>query len=139
MKKNLIILLAFFMALFTCINAYGQKGKGKTNGDKKYKKEWKTVDSLDNKGLPKSALEIVEKIFKMAKADKNDDQILKALVYRMKYITASEENAYDTVLFDIEKEIKESSLPNRHILYSMEAELYWIYYLNNQYQILQRT
>lgn len=139
MEKRIFIILIFIFSLLINYKAYSQVIKSKKDDSKKYKKEWKTVDSLDQKGLPKSALEMVGKIYKMAKSDKNNDQILKAIMYRMKYITASEENAFDSLLIDIDKEIDDSSLPNKHILLSVKAEMYWIYYRNNQYQILDRT
>ena len=132
MKKILIVLGAILVGIVTSLNVYGQDSK-------KYKSEWKTVDSLNRKGLPKSALEVVEKIYKKAKADKNNDQILKAVVHRMKYINASEEKAFTNLLNDIDKEIAESTFPNQNMLHSMKAEMYWMYYRNNSYQILQRT
>ena len=49
-----------------------------------YEKLWQKVDSLDKKGLPKSALEVVEKIYKKAKEDKNSPQYIKAVIYKMK-------------------------------------------------------
>jgi uncharacterized protein YfaS (alpha-2-macroglobulin family) len=141
MKKKLSTLFIFSICLFFSIETFSQVVKDNTNSDKKYQKEWKTVDSLDSKGLPKSALEVVEKIYKMAKVDNNNDQILKAIMYRMKYLAApqDEEDIYGRLLADIDSEIVESSLPNRHILHSMKAEMYWMFYQNNQYQILERT
>jgi hypothetical protein len=108
---------------------------------KKFTKEWKTIDSLDNNGLPKSALELTEKIYKLAKQQSNSPQILKAIIYRMKYLTAveDEKDIYADLLADIDKEIETANLPDRHLLHSMKAELYWMYYQNNQYQILSRT
>jgi len=133
MKKILIFLTAFLLGMFVHLNVQGQD-KGKL-----YKKEWKTVDSLNRKGLPKSALEVVEKIYEKAKANKDNDQILKAVVHRMKYINASEEKAFTRLLNDVDKEIAESIFPNQNMLHSMKAEMYWMYYNNNRYKILRRT
>jgi 5-hydroxyisourate hydrolase-like protein (transthyretin family) len=133
MKKTLIFLTALLVGIFMQVNIQGQV-KGKP-----YQKEWKTVDSLNNKGLPKSALEMVEKIYTKAKADKNNDQIIKAVLHRMKYINASEEHAFKNLLDDIDKEIAESTFPNQNLLYSIKAEMYWMYYNNNRYRILERT
>ena len=133
MRNLFIVLSAFLIVSFTHLNIYGQD-KGKL-----YEKEWKTVDSLDRLGLPKSALEIVEKIYKKAKNEKNNDQILKSVFYRMKYVNASEENAFSILLHDIEQEISESTFPNRNVLHSIKAEMYWMYYKNNRYKILDRT
>ncbi len=135
MKKITLIICAFLFGIMSHINSFATT----FDGGNKYKKEWKTVDSLDRLGLPKSALEVVEKIYKLAKADKNNDQIIKAIMYRMKYISASEENAFERLLIDIDTDIIESSLPNKHVLYSVKAEMYLMYFQNNKYQILNRT
>ncbi len=135
MKRIIIIICVFLIGIFAQIKSFANTSE---NG-KKYKKEWKTVDSLDKLGLPKSALEIVEKIYKMAKSDINNDQIIKAMMYRMKYLNSSEENSFERLLTDINKEINESSLQNRHLLYSVKAEMHFMYYQNNRYQILERS
>jgi uncharacterized protein YfaS (alpha-2-macroglobulin family) len=133
MKKVLIFLTALLVGIFVQNATYGQ------NKGKPFEKEWKTVDSLNRKGLPKSALEVVEKIYAKAKADKNNDQIIKAVIHRMKYINASEEHAFRNLLKDIDKEIAESTFPNQNVLHSIKAEMYWMYYNNNRYKILKRT
>jgi cell shape-determining protein MreC len=48
---------------------------------KNYEKEWKQVDAFVQKQLPKSALEQVKKIYQLAKKEKQDGQIIKAMVY----------------------------------------------------------
>ena len=133
MKKVLIFLTVSLIGMFLQVTVQGQ------NKDKPYEKEWKTVDSLNQKGLPKSALEVVEKIYEKAKTDRNNDQILKAIIHRMKYVNASEEKAFVKLLSDVDKEIAESVFPNQNMLHSMKAEMYWMYYNNNRYKILQRT
>ena len=50
-----------------------------------YADDWKIVDSLEKKGLFKSALEKVEAIQTRAQADKKQPQVLKALLFRGKY------------------------------------------------------
>ena len=48
---------------------------------KNYQKEWKKVEELVRKNLPKSALTAVKNIYTLAKKDKQDAQIIKSLVY----------------------------------------------------------
>ena len=45
---------------------------------------WHAVDSLFSAGLNKSALDIVDRIYKYAKNMDNQPQIIKAIVYRIK-------------------------------------------------------
>ena len=48
--------------------------------DKKYPELWAKVDSFAKENLPKSALEIVDKIYLRAKEEKLDDQLIKAYI-----------------------------------------------------------
>ena len=57
-----------------------------------YADDWKIVDSLENAGLFKSALEKVVGIQARAKNDKNSQQVVKALLFRGKYTTQLEED-----------------------------------------------
>ena len=50
-----------------------------------YSKNWKTVEGFEKKGLTKSALQEVMKIFQLATASGNETQQVKASMYQMKY------------------------------------------------------
>ena len=59
-----------------------------------YEKLWKQVEKLETEGLPKSALEVVDQISKLAVADKNTTQQIKSLIYQSKYALVLTENHY---------------------------------------------
>ncbi|MEN8121392.1 MAG: alpha-2-macroglobulin family protein [Bacteroidota bacterium] len=105
--------------------------------DRKYKKEWAKVDSLEKKGLPKSALKIVEKIYAMAKADNNNDQLIKSIVFRIKFRNELGENAFQNLIKDVENEIKTSVFPAKNMLHSMLADMYVMFYRANRYEIYE--
>ncbi len=49
-----------------------------------YDQLWKKIEALDGKqGLTKSALEIVEQVYRKAKGEKNEAQLIKALVRKV--------------------------------------------------------
>jgi len=50
-----------------------------------YDNSWKKITTLEEKGLPKSALEVVNDIYAHAVKDKATAQQIKALIYQMKY------------------------------------------------------
>ncbi len=104
-----------------------------------YKKQWDKVDSLEYEGLVKSALQAVELIYKKAKADNNAPQVVRALIYRMKYTMNVEEEAQVKIIIDLKKEIKEAKFPVKPVLQSMLADMYWQYYANNRYRFSNRT
>ncbi len=112
--KNLLFTFSFISLL--SMNANSQAPV------KNYEKEWKKVEAFIEKQLPKSALIEVKKIYDLAKKEKQDAQIIKALVY----ITGLQsENREDNEVFsiaEIEKEIAASKEPVTSILKSITAQ-----------------
>ncbi len=104
-----------------------------------YQKDWKVVDSLISYGLPKSALEIVEKIYSKAKNENNPPNLIKSIIYRARLKINIQEDSYETNIKDLTEEINNSSFPVKPVLQSMLAEMYWSYYQANRYKILDRT
>jgi hypothetical protein len=104
-----------------------------------YNASWKKVEDLLNKGLPKSALAEVRKIYDQAKAGKNDGQLVKALVYLS---NLQEDNREDNLEFstqELEKEIANSKEPVTSVLNSLLAGYYLRYYNQNRWKLFNRT
>lgn len=108
-----------------------------TNND--YTKEWKEIENLENDGLPKSALEKVNLIYQKAKKDKNTPQIVKSLIYRVKYTSQLEEDGMVLAIANIQEEIGTADFPEKPLLQSILAELYRTYLDNNYWQFSDRT
>ncbi|HEV7779726.1 MAG TPA: alpha-2-macroglobulin, partial [Chitinophagaceae bacterium] len=129
--KSILLTMILFSLMST-----GGSGQGLL---KNYEKEWKKVEVFAKKGLPKSALEETKKIYILAKAEKQDAQVIKALVY----MTALQsENREDNEIFSIaemEKEIAGSKEPVTSILKSFQAEIYYNYYQQHRWQLYDRT
>lgn len=104
-----------------------------------YDKDWKKVDSLTLLGLPQSALDIIEKIYLKAMQEKNDAQIIKALLYKAGNSYSYEEDAQEKSILQLEKELTKISYPAKPVLQSILATIYWRYYQTNRYAILSRT
>ncbi|MCP5049449.1 MAG: hypothetical protein GY940_19925 [bacterium] len=104
-----------------------------------YNTLWKQVNQHFSKGLPKSALDVVGKIYQLAKKHQNAAQFIKALIHRMRFIQEVEEETFVKVQKELNDELKNSSFPIKPILHSILAEQYWNYYQNNRYRILRRT
>jgi len=71
--KTLSSLVVFICVLVTSI--YSQAPV------KTYETEWKKVEALAKKNLPKSAFTEVKKIYELAKKENQDAQVIKALIY----------------------------------------------------------
>ena len=109
------------------------------NMNTKYDVKWKAVETAFQKGLNKTAQTEIENILKMAKAENNAEQTIKALCnYRVSLRDRDEKSRLNDILF-FEKELKEAKFPTKQILHSMLGDLYWTYYQENRWIILDRT
>ena len=145
-KVFLMSALAVILLSILCANVIINKPNMKPddkplhfNSSNDYKKEWATIDSLDSKGLPKSALEIVDKIYKRAFAENNATQVIKARIYQLKYRNMIEEDAFESILNDLNKDAKIMKFPFSSIFHSISAEMYWMYYQNNRWKFNSRS
>ncbi len=130
--------LLFLMTSFV-LQASQTQEKSQSIQTTGFEKQWKQVDSLSNLGQPKSALVIVDKICSQSKKDKNDQQFIKAVIYRIKLQSDYREDALAGTIKDLKKEIKVAEEPVNQILNSLLAEVYWRYYQNNRYIFSSRT
>jgi uncharacterized protein YfaS (alpha-2-macroglobulin family) len=134
-KHHLLILL---LALLPGAFLHAQSTKPAQDMPE-YKAAWKTIDSLENQGLPRSAFEKVEALYERAKKDKAHPQVVKAVIYRNKFLSQLEEEGTAKAIGRIEKEIQDADFPVRPVLHSILAELYKNYLERNQYRIQQRS
>lgn len=104
-----------------------------------YEKEWKEVAEQEKLGKTKSANDLVEKIYDMAKKDDNAPQVYKSLMHLSKYTMILEEDSELTIVNRFKQEIKKAESPAKNLLQSSLAELYWQYYNSNRYKFLNRT
>ena len=133
------VLLYSFIGLVPDIKIFNHTEVIHYNFGDDYKAAWHKVDSLVNEGLTRSALGIVEDIYKMAKEENNQPQIIKSLYYKLRFTNYTEENSHIKIINDITEEIDSSSFPANAILKSILANTYWQYYQNNRYRFQQRT
>ncbi len=104
-----------------------------------YNKQWLEIKVLKEKGLTKSALKIVDKIYKWAKKDENGPQLLKALIYRASLNSTFQENYILKTISAFENELSVAGEPEKSIIYSLLAQLYQTYYQQNRYKIINRS
>ncbi len=127
MQKSLLTLIILGLSLTSTI------------AQKNYENEWKEVESFVRKGLPQSALKIVDNIYLQSKAENNAPQFLKAAIYQVKLQSDYQEDFMESSLARISEELKSSQPPVSQILHSIQAELYWRYYQGNRHKFMDRT
>lgn len=111
------------------------------NTDTSFAKEWKEINSLINdKGLPKSALDKVNIVYANAKTKGLQAQQIKALLYRFyleNNISEQNVNDYNKVL---NEEINTASSPQiKSILLCIKASMLTDYLNNNRWKFYDRT
>lgn len=127
----------FLFSMFTLL--IPQLATAAPPGPFNYTKNWKKVDSLSNKGLYQSALDLSNTIYKTAKTDNNAAQIVKSLIHRYKFMRQIEENADQKSIEDLQNELKTANTLTRPVLHSILADLYWGYCQNNRWRFYYRT
>ncbi|UOB16358.1 alpha-2-macroglobulin family protein [Abyssalbus ytuae] len=127
MKKYLILAIAFILNIHL------------SQSQNNYSSLWEKVDNLEKEGLTKSALKIVEDIKAKASKEKEINQKIKALMYASKYALVLEEDAQLLIINNFKQEISDAKFPERNILHSILANLYWQYFQQNRWIIYNRT
>ena len=132
MKSLKIISLVLGILILNTGKMFGQV--------KTYESQWKKVNELIHpKNLPKSALTEVKKIYALARAEKQEAQVIKSLVYITDLQSQLREDHYPQSIKEIEAEIKIAKEPAASILKSMLAGVYWEFLQNNRWKFYQRT
>jgi uncharacterized protein YfaS (alpha-2-macroglobulin family) len=103
-----------------------------------YDKSWSKVDGYVKEGLPKSAIKLVDEIYKTAKAEGNSPQLIKSLIFRVSLQSRFQEDHMLKSISYFEKELASSEGPVRQILHSLIAQIYQAYYQQNRWQINER-
>jgi|AGTN01.3.fsa_nt_gi Large extracellular alpha-helical protein len=134
MKKLLLTLLLFVYAF----GIFSQNRQ--TMNENRYLDEWKKVAGFEQKSLPKSAAAEVDNILRMAIADKNSPQVIKALIHQGKYDLALDAQNDTLIFLNLNDMVEKSSdVVEKSVLHSMLGELYMQYYQKDQWTINQRS
>ncbi|GAB4001256.1 alpha-2-macroglobulin family protein [Spirosoma daeguense] len=126
-----------YLTIFFILAALAASGQSRPQPD--YARDWKRADSLVAKGLPKSALEIAERIYKEAKAQKNYPQVVKAAIRRLSFRASSDEDSYKELVRTLKADVAETPEPAKSILQSVLGDTYWQYFQQNRYKFYNRT
>ncbi len=111
-----------------------------SNAQKGFKDDWKKVEKLEKDGLTKSASELVDTIYNDAVKTNNEQQQIKALLYKSKYMLILEEDAQLSIVNNFKSKIKQTgNIVTKHLLENILATLYWQYFQQNRYKFYNRT
>ncbi|MDF2433849.1 MAG: hypothetical protein JWP44_3480, partial [Mucilaginibacter sp.] len=122
-------LLLLFIMLFISSVTFAQD----------YQKINARIDSLAKKDLPKSALLEVDKLEQLARKESNAPMQIKAILYRIQFQSAVDENAMVAAINRVKTDVNKASFPVKPVLQSLLATLYQQYYHQNRWLFSQRT
>src|SRR5688500_16636431 len=114
-SKKLVLLL---LIIAVCASAIAQTKKD-------YAVQWKKVEEFEKKGLTRSALQEVMKIYDLSVKENNDAQQIKSSIYHVRYRQMVQEDSRENNIFFIDTLIAKAKQPARNILQSMQAEMFW--------------
>lgn len=101
---------------------------------------WEKVNQLAEKQLPESALKEVEAILEQAQKEKNLPEVIKAMVYKMRFTLEKNPDEAPALIKDFEAFTEKSTdLAEKALLHSMTADLYVQFYQKDQWTINNRT
>jgi uncharacterized protein YfaS (alpha-2-macroglobulin family) len=104
-----------------------------------YDNSWKKIAALEDKGLPKSALEIANDIYAHAVKDKATAQQIKALIFQLKYNAQINDSSTLQNMQKIDQQIAAATGAQKAILQSIKAEMLLRYFQHNRYRFYNRT
>lgn len=137
MRTLSITLIILFCVAHTLVAQKNNNLKNMNARD--FEKAWEEVGEYDGKGLPESALKVVQDIARAAKAQHDAPQQIKAVIYQLKLVDAKQENAFVKNLQWLKTEAEQADFPVQPVLYSLLAEHYWQYYESNRYRFYDRS
>ncbi len=104
-----------------------------------YDKLWKQV-AKEERQMPKSAYKIVEQIYDLAKDKGDEDQLIKAIIYKVKLSQTFEDKDPATFILELESELTHINAPSTKAVFSsLLGEMYASYAMANAYRFSQRT
>jgi hypothetical protein len=143
MKK--LSLLFIFLSQISAFNSLAQNTLPMKEN---YATQWAEIDSLESAGLPKSAKEKFDILYSNVlgptglqglKTNINTDQVIKCIIYKIKYIQELEESGFAPAVNALRKDMEIAQYPIRPILQSMLAEIYEEYLANNYWKFQNRS
>ncbi|MDR0612069.1 MAG: hypothetical protein LBG45_01005 [Dysgonamonadaceae bacterium] len=137
MKINFLLTVAFFL-LFS---ANGHSNQNVTVKKKEIPaSDWNKVYDFEKQSLPQSALEAVNLIRQKALQTGNSPELLKAMIYKLKFETAIDRDKLPGLIHEMETfSASDDDKTEQAVIYSLLAELYDRYYRSDLYRIGQRA
>ncbi len=135
--KNIPSLLRFsLLAAFIILIS---SSSGASEQKNSYDELWKNANKAAEKGLPKTAIEVLDIIRAKALQEHNDIELIRANIFHYSLMQSFEEDYLIKAIAHANTQLAVLSRPGKELMHSLLAEMYWFYYQQNRYEILERT
>ena len=138
MKRIIPVFALLLLGTLIILSSTSSKFRFNTGGPD-YDDQWAKIDSLERKGLFRLALTEVGLIFDDATKNANHNQVIRAVLYELKYNSYLEEDDYVLGIYRLNELVAKAPSPSKEILHSLIAEVYWGYYSANSWKFIDRT
>ena len=101
--------------------------------------EWKKVDEAIEKGLPKTAIELLEPIIQGAMRDKAYGEAAKAIARRIVLEGNIQGNKPEEKITRLQAELEKAPPELKPILHAIQAHWFWHYFQQNRWRFMRRT
>lgn len=123
-------------SLITLILNYSGR---QSQSDKWYQQQFQKAESFIEQGLPRSAAEVYDTIFTRALQEQNKIMQIKVINDRLISRCYYEPEALQLVIDLLKKDLPKLEPPVQQIAHSLLGQIYWQYYQNDRWRILNRT
>jgi uncharacterized protein YfaS (alpha-2-macroglobulin family) len=100
---------------------------------------WKQVDDAISRGLPQTAIGVLEQIIPGALADQAYAEATKAICLKIVQEGRIQGGQAEEMIVRLEAEIATAPEPMRPVMEAVLGHWFWLYFQQNRYQFLQRT
>src|SRR5687768_12368986 len=140
MRNILFLFIAFIVCLaFSCKTKPAPVAPQSMVDQAQLDRMWKTIDSLEQKGLITSALDQVREIKKIALDGKDSGHLVKAITHENKYLIQLEEDSAIKALERLEREINSYPEPAKSVMHSLAGQWYHNYLQTHLWELRNRT
>lgn len=101
--------------------------------------QWKKVDEAVNKGLPKTAISLLDPIIEQAIRDKAYPEAIKAIGKKIALEGNIQGNKPEEKIYRMQAEIEKAPAEMKPVMDALLAHWYWHYFQQNRWRIMQRT
>ncbi len=125
--------------LFSLLSLLLNYSSGQSQSDSWYQEQFEKAEALIEQGLPRSAAEVYDTIFNRALQEQNKIMQIKVINDRLISRCYYEPEALQLVIDLLQSDLPKLEPPVQQIAHSLLGQIYWQYYQNDRWRILNRT